>query len=632
MYLAAHGAMLVAMLLSILAAGLACVEAWIGNEKGVPWLERLNMSAFILVTIASGILLQALISRDFSLDYVAQYTDSTLPIFYTITAFWAGQAGSLLFWTLVMSLASVMFLFSDTYQEIAPRTRLYFWMFFLPLQAFFLLLLTGMSNPFVVLASPPVDGKGLNPLLRNIGMVLHPPLLFVGYAGFTIPACLALASTMAGERKSWVEAAHNWNVTSWALLTSGILLGGWWAYMELGWGGYWAWDPVENASLIPWFSATALLHTAMIQRRFGALPRTNVFLACLTLLLCIFATYLVRSGVVESLHAFGEGGVGRPLILAISFGVAVSLAVASAMPRAKAASLAVLGSRQGLIVLLVWLLVALAVVVLLGTIWPVISQLWESKPKGVNQGFYNTICLPLFTGMAMLLAVAPWLGWRGGLWKPKVALIPVAAWVCVVGVGVGLGIKPMLAVAGVGAAVAVLVSLFLLAIVTPKAVRTRAFLSSHGSHMAFALIVLGVAVSGPFQTSRELPLSPGEGFSFGGYDFKYSGLRNEKSVEVAIDEAVIEVSKDGKRLGELTPQRRVYRNYDHPNSEVSTLFSLGEELYATIHDIEGERVLPLKVTINPMVNWVWIGSLGICLLPLLAWRTRRAQGGQTHEE
>jgi len=312
--------------------------------------------------------------------------------------------------------------------------------------------------------------------------------------------------------------------------------------------------------------------------------------------------------------------------------VAVSLAVASAMPRAKAASLAVLGSRQGMIVLLVWLLVALAVVVLLGTIWPVISQLWESKPKGVNQGFYNTICLPLFTGMAMLLAVAPWLGWRGGLWKPKVALIPVAAWACVVGVGVGLGIKPMLAVAGVGAAAAVLVSLVLLAIVTPKAVRTRAFLSSHGSHMAFALIVLGVAVSGPFQTSREIPLSPGEGFSFGGYDFKYTGLRNEKSVEVAIDEAVIEVTKDGKRLGELTPQRRVYRNYDHPNSEVSTLFSLGEELYATIHDIEGERVQPLKVTINPMVNWVWIGSLGICLLPLLAWRTRRAQGGQTHEE
>lgn len=285
-----------------------------------------------------------------------------------------------------------------------------------------------------------------------------------------------------------------------------------------------------------------------------------------------------------------------------------------------------------MIVLLVWLLVSLGVVVLLGTIWPVISQFWESKPKGVNQAFYNIICLPLFTLMAMLLAVAPWLGWRGGIWKPKAALIPVATWASVVGVGVWLGIKPTLAVAGVGAAAAVIVSLVLLAVVSPRLVRSRAFLSSHGSHMAFALIVLGVAVSGPFQKSHETPLSPGESFSFGGYDFKYAGLRNTKSIEVTIDEAVIEVSKEGKRVGELTPQRRVYRNYDHPNSEVSTLFSLGEELYATIHDIEGERVQPLKVTINPMVNWVWIGSLGICLLPLLAWRTRRAQGGKTHEE
>ena len=631
MYFLAHGAMLVALLLSILAAGLACVDAWTNNHKSVPWLERLHMSAVLLVIVASAVLLRALVTRDFTLAYVSQYTDSTLPFFYTITAFWAGQAGSLLFWALSMGLAGVAFHFSDAYHELTPRTRVYFWMFFLPVQAFFLLLLTGPSSPFVTLANPPVDGQGLNPLLRNIGMVLHPPLLFVGYAGFTIPACLALASAMASERTSWVEASHNWNVASWCMLTSGILLGGWWAYMELGWGGYWAWDPVENASLIPWFSATALLHTAIVQRRFGALPRTNVFLACMTLLLCLFATYLVRSGVVESLHAFGEGGVGRPLILAIALGFAVSLAVASAMPRAGSAQLPGLFSRQGMVVVLVWLLASLGAVVLLGTIWPVISQLWESKPKGVNQGFYNTICLPLFAGMALLLAAAPWLGWKGGLWRPKAALAPVAAFSGVLGAGVWLGIKPVLAVVGVGAAAAVAVSLVLLAILQPKTVRSRHFWASHGSHMAFALIVLGVAVSGPFQKSHETPLSPGESFSFGGYDFTYKALREESSPEVAIREAVVEVNKGGKLLGELRPQQRTYRNYDHPNSEVSTLFSLGEELYATIHDIEGKQVKPLKVSINPMVNWVWIGSLAICVMPLLAWRASRALGGAKDE-
>ena len=631
MYLFAHGAMLFALLLSILGAGLACIEAWTERGKALPWLERLNMSSVILVAFASAILLRALVSRDFTLSYVTQYTDSTLPLFYTITAFWAGQAGSLLFWALVMGAASVLFLFSNTYQKLDPKTKLYFWMFFLPVQAFFLLLLTGPSSPFVTLVTPPVDGQGLNPLLRNFGMVLHPPLLFIGYAGFTIPACLALASTMTGERRLWVEGAHNWNVASWSLLTSGILLGGWWAYMELGWGGYWAWDPVENASLIPWFSATAFLHTSIIERRFGALPRTNVFLACLTLLLCIFATYLVRSGVVESLHAFGEGGVALPLILAISFGMVVSVAVALARPVGMVPSLPGLDSKQGMVVLLVWLLIALGAIVLMGTLWPVISQLWETNPVGVNQGFYNTICLPLFTAMAMLLALAPWLGWKGGFWKPKVAMIPVAAWICVFVIGFWLGVRPLLAVTAVGAAVAVAVSVVLLAVLQPKASRSRAFLSSHGSHLLFAVLVLGVAVSGPFQKTHEVPLSPGENFSFGGYLFEYTKLRTEKKPELAIEEAVITVSKDGKRLGELTPQRRLYRNYDHPNSEVSTLFSLGDELYATIHDIEGERVQPLKVSINPMVNWVWIGSLGITLLPLLAWRTRRAQGDHSDE-
>ena len=631
MYLFAHGAMLLALLLSVLGAGLACIEAWTERGKALPWLERLNMSSVILVTFASAILLRALVSRDFTLSYVTQYTDSTLPLFYTITAFWAGQAGSLLFWALVMGAASILFLFSNTYQKLNPKTKLYFWMFFLPVQAFFLLLLTGPSSPFVTLVTPPVDGQGLNPLLRNFGMVLHPPLLFIGYAGFTIPACLALASTMTGERRLWVEGAHNWNVASWSLLTSGILLGGWWAYMELGWGGYWAWDPVENASLIPWFSATAFLHTSIIERRFGALPRTNVFLACLTLLLCIFATYLVRSGVVESLHAFGEGGVALPLILAISFGMIVSVAVALARPVGEGSSLPNLDSKQGMVVLLVWLLMLLGAIVLMGTLWPVLSQLWETNPVGVNQGFYNTICLPLFTAMAMLLALAPWLGWKGGFWKPKVAMIPVAAWICVFVIGFWLGVRPLLAVTAVGAAVAVAVSVVLLAVLQPKASRSRAFLSSHGSHLLFAVLVLGVAVSGPFQKTHEVPLSPGEKFSFGGYVFEYTKLRTEKKTELAIEEAVITVSKDGQRLGELTPQRRLYRNYDHPNSEVSTLFSLGDELYATIHDIEGDRVQPLKVSINPMVNWVWIGSLGITLLPLLAWRTRRAQGDHSDE-
>ncbi len=625
MYLLANGALSIALLLVILAAGFACLEAWNGRDRGLPWLERANLGAASLVILASAVLLRALVLRDFSLAYVAQYTDTTLPLFYTVTAFWAGQAGSLLFWALSMAAAGLLFMFSRPYQDLAPRTRTHFWLFFLALQAFFLLLLTGPSNPFVSLDSPPPDGQGLNPLLRSVGMILHPPLLFAGYAGFAIPACLALASTMAEERRRWVDIAHNWNIASWALLTAGILLGGWWAYMELGWGGYWAWDPVENASLIPWFSATALLHTMLVERRLGDLRRTNVFLACLNLLLCIFATYLVRSGVVESLHAFGEGGVGRPLLLAMISGMAISLGVLAVGPQGrKDGGDAHPASRRGAVVLLVWLLSALGAVVLLGTIWPVISQLWEANPVGVNQGFYNTICLPLFTAMAMLLAVAPWLGWTGGVRQPAALLAVAGTWCAILAVGWWSGVDPLLSVAGVASAAAVTVSCVLLALQRKGIARSRWFLGSHGSHLAFAVIVLGVAVSGPFQKSHETPLSPGERFSFGGYDFVYVEKRQRETPEMAIDEAVISVTRDGKPLGQLTPQSRIYRNYNHPSSEVSILFSLGEELYATIHDLEGDRVTPLKVNINPMVNWVWIGSLAICLLPFFALRRRGA--------
>ncbi|HWR05143.1 MAG TPA: cytochrome c-type biogenesis CcmF C-terminal domain-containing protein [Humidesulfovibrio sp.] len=622
MYTIAHWSLILALLLSTAGAGFACVQAWSGQDRSAPWLERAHLVSVLLMVLASSMLLQALVGHDFSLAYVAKFTDRSLPLVYTVAAFWAGQEGSLLFWALCMGLAVAAFLYSRTYQELAPGTRQHFWLFYLPVQAFFLLLITGMSNPFAQSAAVPPDGQGLNPLLRNIGMALHPPLLFAGYALFTIPACLALASAFSGERKPWVEAARNWLLPGWSLLTAGILLGGWWAYMELGWGGYWAWDPVENASLIPWFAATALVHTALLERRFGVLPRTNVFLACLTLLLCIFATYLVRSGVVESLHAFGSGTVGRPLLLSLVFGLALSLAVITAMPRGSTPALAELGSRQGAMALSVWLLVALGAVVLLGTVWPVISQLWESKPVGLTKGFYNSVCLPLFTLLALLLAVTPWFGWRGGVERPRLAVIPVLVWLAAVGAGLWLGVRPLLAAAGVGAAAAVGATVLIQACLAPKLLRTRGFWASHGSHLAFACIVMGVAVSGPFQKTLEVPLSPGETVSFEGYEFRFDSVREITTPEMTAKEAVVEVTRDGKHLGELTPQQRLYRNYDHPNSEVSILFSLGNELYATIHDLDGDRVEPLKISINPMVNWVWIGSLAICLLPLLALRRR----------
>ena len=231
------------------------------------WMERIQTISFFLITISSFILFWALGKRDFSFAYVHDYTDEFLPMFYALTAFWAGQDGSFLFWSWVLSILGAVFIYSPAYRELDQKTKVFFWGFYFLVQAFFLLMVTGPSNPFLKLEPAPATGRGLNPLLQNPGMIFHPPLLFLGYAGFTIPACLAFAGWVTGDQFSWMRQARNWVIFAWIALSAGIILGAWWSYMELGWGGYWAWDPVENASLIPWLISTACLHTAIIGRQ-----------------------------------------------------------------------------------------------------------------------------------------------------------------------------------------------------------------------------------------------------------------------------------------------------------------------------------------------------------------------------
>ena len=325
MYLLAYICLLFALLASLILGLKAVWELWSGRKLSVNWQERGQVLCSLLIVVASLVLLWALGKRDFSLAYVADYTDSFLSMFYALTAFWAGQQGSFLFWLLVLSLFGLVWGYSAAYKRISPATKAYFWIFFLAIQAFFLFMLTGVSNPFLQVLPAPQEGSGLNPLLQHPGMIFHPPLLFLGYAGFTIPACLAVASWLAEEKESWLVLGRNWVLVPWIFLTAGIILGSWWSYMELGWGGYWAWDPVENASLIPWLASSAFLHTALLGRQRKSLGRSNVLLMGITLILCFFGTYVVRSGVIDSLHAFGNGGVGAPLLLLMLFSLLVLL-------------------------------------------------------------------------------------------------------------------------------------------------------------------------------------------------------------------------------------------------------------------------------------------------------------------
>ncbi len=616
--------LLAAMAATLASAGAAAWAALSERGDGLRWAERGHAAALVLILGASAVLLRALVARDFSFQYVASYTDQYLPMFYAVTAFWAGQAGSFLFWALCVALMGWIFACTPAYRRLEPRAKALFWMLHGAAQVFFLLVLAGPTNPFLTLAPAPPDGNGLNPLLRNPGMVFHPPLLFIGYAGFTVPACLALASWLTGDGKGWLTAGRNWALTAWMFLTAGIVLGAWWAYMELGWGGYWAWDPVENASLIPWLAATAFLHTAVVQARRGSLQRSNVFLAVFTLILCYFATYVVRSGVIDSLHAFGDGGVGGPLLIFILAGLVLNVAVPLLRTPADVKPLDEFLSRPGLLVMAAWMLLAVALVIFLGTMWPVISSIWSPSPIGLDAKFYNKVCLPLFALVVLFLVFCPWLGWKGGLrggkvfWAVAASLIPagVLFW--------SLGVRIPTATLGAAAAVSCLLGIAALFLTEPHLRRSRFSVGAYGVHVGLALMALGIAFSGPYTHSREVRLERGQSAALGGYEFTFTGGEEHSEVSMARYRAELKVTKDGRDVGLLHPERHVYRNFERQFfSEVSVIPGLGDELYSTVLGFDPGGSATFKLSVNPLVNWVWIGGTLMTLFPLIALGRRK---------
>lgn len=622
----AQGLELFTLLSALFAATLACFSLWQEQAKNnIKLIEKANIGITIGHILASCILLYALVTHEFSFNYVANYTDSMLPLFYRLTAFWAGQPGSLLFWALMISLCGLAFQFTKGYQDFTPETKQWYWIFYCGIMAFFSLLLTAWSDPFTTTFPAPLEGRGLNPLLQNPGMIIHPPLLFLGYGGFTIPSCLALAQALsktADQEARWLETSRPFYMTAWLFLTAGIVIGAWWAYMELGWGGYWAWDPVENASLLPWLVGTAALHTMIIEQRRNKLQRVNVFLIALTTVSAFFATYLVRGNVVDSVHAFGDGGVGLALLLFVLFSFVVILFISVVAKRAESAkSLAGIETREGFLVFTSWLFLAIALIILFATLWPLISLMWSDSAIGLDVNFYNTVCLPLFTVLAAMLVLCPYLGWNGGLVDKKNLFL-----VCFV-ILVNLVTSFIVGYANPLALVASAVSVGLIASCIIQLIKpsTRAFLprfAAHGVHLGLAFIVLGVTFSSAYKIEKDVTLNQGQSVVLGNYIVTLNQLYEGEAVNFAFLEAELIVSNaDGKVIGSLSPQKRIYHsNPKQSFSEVGTLPGLVNEVYASLYGLENHSKAVLKISINPLVNWIWIGSALMSLFPFLALR------------
>lgn len=621
-----HAISFTALFLSMLAAvgltALAGMKALKDDYGTVALFEKGQVLLTIVVLAVSAVLLQALVVRDYSYVYVRDYTDNLLPMFYAVTAFWAGQNGSFLFWYLCVAVMGWCMIYTPGYSHLDNRTKVYFWILFFLTEIFFLFALTGPSNPFTKLDPVPADGRGLNPLLQNPGMIFHPPLLFLGYAGYTIPCCLALASRLSGNGREWLDLCRNWNIVAWIFLTAGIILGAWWSYMELGWGGYWAWDPVENASLIPWLAGTGFIHTAIVGRTRKTLLRTNVFMVALTFLLCFFATFVVRSGMIESLHAFGGSRMGIPLLVFLVAGLVLTLYVCLVPRKDDPSAIDDFTSRPGMLFLASWLFLCLAGIVFLGVLWPVISSMWSENPVGLDAGFYNRVCLPLFAVLAFIMSVCPWFSQKSGIGDKAALGVVLGAGAGTAAVVFALGYRQPLALFSAVSGVMIAVSVVMV-FVRNKGLRS--FMPSwgaYGVHLGVALMVVGVAFSGPYKVEAEAVLTKGQSMAVGPYEVRFEELRHDHG-NPAMDThaAILTVLRDGREVGRLAPEKRLYASFQQSTfAEVSVIPSLGEEIYSTLLGFNEEGAVSLKVSINPLVNWIWIGGTLSCLIAFLCWR------------
>lgn len=598
---------------------------------------------FLLLAVASAALLQALLTRDFGNAYVASYSSRDLGFWYTLSAFWAGQAGSLLFWALLLTgFAALVVWRQSAYRELMP----YVVATLMGVAAFFTMLLTFVSSPFARVPFTPADGSGLNPLLQNAGMFFHPPTQYLGYVGFTIPFAFAIAA-MATRRldDEWIRATRRWTLMAWFFLSWGVIFGMQWAYVELGWGGYWAWDPVENASLMPWLTATAFLHSVMIQEKRDMLKVWNLVLIILTFVLSIFGTFLTRSGVLSSVHSFALSSMGPLffvfilLILAASF---ILLFVRLPALRS-AAELDSLVSRESSFLFNNLILVGAAFSVFLGTVFPILSEAVRGVKISVGPPFFNQVNVPIGLSLLLLMGLCPLLAWRKASPRNLSRNFLIPAVIALVGatlmVAFGMG-NPI-------AVVAFTLSVFVTATILQDFHRGAMVRRSHGEayalaavrliarnhrryggyvvHIGIVLLFAGMA-GAAFNTEREAVLKKGESVSLNQYTLRYEGASQYPTRSAMVTAATLTVFNGGDQIAVMTPQRNLHNTHqDQPMTEVAIRSTVKEDLYIILAGLGADGTANFRVIINPLMMWMWIGSAVLTLGTMIAFWPERGE-------
>ncbi len=580
--------------------------------------------ALVSTMIAVGILAWALLKRDFSFEYVAHYSSRLLPWRYSLSALWVGQAGSLLLWALFVSgLAGLLRLLP------APDHKLRETAFGVMLAnlGFIAAIMVFAADPFKPSLAAPAEGLGLSPLLQHPSMLIHPPVIFAAYAAWTVPFALAMAALMSGKLDvTWAEMARPWALCAWAILLVGLLLGANWAYEELGWGGYWGWDPVENGSLLPWLTGTAFIHGLMSWRTRGCLKKTTVALAIVTFGLCNFATFLTRSGIFSSVHAFSESPIGWLFlgfmaILLVGGSVLIVTNRRALTPDRIAQSIL---ARETLILVSAYLLVAFAAVVMGGTLVGPISRLLSGHTIVVDPAFYNAVLMPVGLLLLAVMAAVPLLRWSDSPnpAQRRVLKISVAAGLLVSLTGYAAGLRHTAAISVAGLAAVCLVA-FLGAAILEFPRRTRSIRSSelwlarhrvrrrcagYGVHLGILVLAVGVTGSSIGTRRTEVDMAEGDVVHWAGREVRYVQLIRRKAPDKLVAEAVLEVSRNGNRARILRPARHWHLLQKEWTTEISIDSTWRGDFYTILNSSQHDGTVALTLIENPMMRWLWAGG------------------------
>jgi len=640
--------------LSVMLAFCFAVYAILGSVIGKltkkPFLvisaERAVYSIWVLLTIAAGILIYSLMTGDYRMAYVAHYTNKAMPSVYKYTAWWGGQEGSLLFWNWLLASYATVVVFKNQrkFREIMP----YVIAVMMATQVFFLTLIVFIESPFKVLMAgrrivDVGDGQGLSALLQYWTMIIHPPMLYLGYVGFVVPFAFAIASLITKQPgEAWIHTTRRWTLVTWMFQTTGVLLGAGWAYAVLGWGGYWGWDPVENASLLPWITATAFLHSVMMQEKKGMMKVWNMVLVSATFFLCIFGTFLTRSGIVNSVHAFSQGPIGMYFVVFLSIGIAATVTlIVSRLDFLKSeAQMESVLSRESSFLFNNLVLLASCFAILWGTLFPVISEKFTGEKISVDAPFFNRINIPIAMFLLFLTGVGPLIAWRKSSFDSlrRAFLWPTVAGVVVDVVLFAMGVRSFYALMSFALCAFVLLTVAMEFVKGANAIATKDqsnFISSmielthrntrrYGGYLVHVgVVIMFIGFTGKaFDQSMIVEIVKGDVVSLGKYQLRLADILQGQNDNYRWQKIVVDVTKNGEHIDTLEPEKRLYLAKKEPGSNVAIRRRPNEDLYINFAGLsdDGEKVV-MQAYVFPLVSWIWVGywvvlsGTIICLIP-----------------